>query len=170
MRRRRSVAPSADCFLRLARLRLIPILNRTFGLRPQSAVRDGLLRCRSMPASVKGFGRRPLRTVWACAGAGARKPPKEETAGRLGPFFERDYGDLRIADRWRGRRRQPGCSVFSAEAARAAVSDGDDAREPSVRIGRGKTGERVRTLRSCSGARLEAEAIGAARRDAWRRS
>ena len=90
--------------------------------------------------------------------------------GRFGLFFERDYGDLRIADRWRAGRRQPGILGVLVEASTAAVCDGDDAREPAVRIGRGKTGDRVRTLRSCSGARLEAEAIGAARRDAWRRS
>jgi hypothetical protein len=58
--------------------------------------------------------------------------------------------------------------VFSSEAATAAVSDGDDARDPSVRIGRGKIGGVVRTSRLFSGARLEAKAIGAARLDAWR--
>ena len=90
--------------------------------------------------------------------------------GRLGLFFERDYGDLRIADRWRAGRRQPGILGV-------LVGSGDGGRfrwrrcaGASVRIGRGKTGDRVRTLRSCSGVRLEAKAIGAVKRDAWRRS
>ena len=64
---------------------------------------------------VSGAG---LCDGWACVGAGARKPPKEETAGRLwGPFGERVYGDLRIADGWRARRRQSATlGVFSGSA------------------------------------------------------
>src|SRR5208337_1023859 len=119
----------------------------------------------------EGFRAPALCDGWACAGAGARKPPKEETAGRTGPFGERDYGDLRVADGWRARRRQRGPrSTFSAEATTAAVFDGDDGRERGVRIGRRRIGDLPRTLRSCSGARLEAEAIDGARRDARRRS
>src|SRR5208337_2579972 len=65
----------------------------------------------------EGFRAPALCDGGACAGAGARKPPKEETAGRTGPFGERDYGDLRVADGWRARRRQRGPrSTFSAEA------------------------------------------------------
>jgi hypothetical protein len=120
---------------------------------------------------VKGFGRRPFCGRWYRRWGRRSKASQGGNRGEVGgPFGERDYGDLRIADRWRAGRRQPSISVFSSEAATAAVSDGDDAREPSVRIGRGKTGDRVRTLRSCSGVRLEAKAIGAVKRDAWRRS
>jgi len=35
-----------------------------------------------MTAKVKGFGRRPQRDRAYGIGAGVRKPPKEETAGR----------------------------------------------------------------------------------------
>src|SRR5208337_4205237 len=65
----------------------------------------------------EGFRAPALCDGGACAGAGARKPPKEETAGRTGPFSERDYGDLRVADGWRARRRQRSAlSVFSGSA------------------------------------------------------
>jgi len=48
-----------------------------------------------MSQMVKGFGRRRLAgTVVSGCGAGVRKPPKEETAGRLGPVGESAYGDL----------------------------------------------------------------------------
>ena len=63
----------------------------------------------------EGFRTRALcgpvaRGAWA----GVRKPPKEETAGRRGPFGERDYGDLRIADCCRaGRWRPAALVVFS---------------------------------------------------------
>ena len=108
-------------------------------------LRDALLARRQMPASVKGFGRRPFcgrcykrwgRRSKACyenriagendmhdahssgvrqsfsrhygAPAGAGWLPRRKPRGGLGLFFERDYGDLRIADRWRAGRRQPG--------------------------------------------------------------
>ena len=62
----------------------------------------------------------------------------------------------------RDRRR----SVFSAEAPMVGVFDGDDARERGVRIGRRGIGDLVGTSGSCSGARLEAEAMEDAGRDA----
>jgi hypothetical protein len=48
--------------------------------------------------------------------------------------------------------------------------DGDDARERGVGLGRGRTCDLAQASRSCSGARLEAEAIDGARRDLGRRS
>ncbi len=50
------------------------------------------------PATVKGFGRRPFWDGRARYGAGVRKPPKEETAGRKGAvWLGAIYRDLRIA-------------------------------------------------------------------------
>jgi hypothetical protein len=58
--------------------------------------------------------------------------------------------------------------VSSSEATALAVFDGDDTRERGVGLGRGRTGDLARASRSCSGARLEAEVIDGARRDAGR--
>jgi hypothetical protein len=63
-----------------------------------------------------------------------------------------------------GRRRL----VSSTEAVALAVFDGDDARELGVGLGRRRTGDLARASRSCSDARLEAEAIDGARRDPGR--
>ena len=60
-------------------------------------------------------------------------------------------------------------SKTSAESA-PADADGDDGRERGVVLGRRGIGEQARTSRSCSGARLEAEAIDGARRDGRRGS
>ena len=50
-----------------------------------------------MTAVVKGSEPAPTRRGGPC-GAGVRKPPKEETAGRKGLFRRRTpYGDLKIA-------------------------------------------------------------------------
>ena len=51
-----------------------------------------------MAAKVKGFGRRPQHDGACGLGAGVRKPPKEETAGRRGYVRARaTYGDLKVA-------------------------------------------------------------------------
>ena len=49
-----------------------------------------------------------LRTVLQALGPALESLPRRKPRGGLGLFFERDYGDLRIADRWRAGRRQPG--------------------------------------------------------------
>src|SRR5208337_616890 len=85
----------------------------------------------------EGFRAPALCDGWACAGAGARKPPKEETAGRTGPFGERDYGDLRVADGWRARRRlfsmatMGGSEAFASVEGGLATSRGHCARVPA---------------------------------------
>jgi hypothetical protein len=45
---------------------------------------------------VKGFGRRPFARVGRAPGPALESLPRRKTAG--GPFGERGYGDLRIAD------------------------------------------------------------------------
>jgi hypothetical protein len=64
------------------------------------------------PALIRGFRVPALCEGGTAPGAGARKPPKEETAGEVwGLFVERAYGDLRIADGCRTGRRQPAALV-----------------------------------------------------------
>ena len=88
-----------------------------------------------------------------------------------GPFGERAYGELRVADGWRARRRRPGAlGVFVGSGGvgrfrwrRCAGARRWPRSQEDVATSR-------RASRSCSGARLEAEAIDGARRDAGRRS
>ncbi len=54
---------------------------------------------------VSGAG--PLRTVGHASGPALESLPRRKPRGGWGPFGERDYGDLRIADGWRARRRRP---------------------------------------------------------------
>src|SRR5262249_5800259 len=105
----------------------------------------------------------------ATGGAGVRKPPKEETARRKGAVWSgATYGDLEVG----GRSH---VSVRGPEAGNVVGENGDDElvrwraydglRE---RVAwRGPAGV-VRTPPSCSGARLEAKAIGVGRREAGR--
>ena len=60
-------------------------------------------------ALIRGFRTPALcGTVVRDAGAGVRKPPKEETAGRKGAvWLAAIYGDLRIADATRASARRP---------------------------------------------------------------
>src|SRR5271166_3367411 len=70
--------------------------------------RDESKQVPAMSAQVKGFGRRPFRNGRARYGAGVRKPPKEETAGRKGAVgLGAIYGDLRIAEGARALARRP---------------------------------------------------------------
>jgi hypothetical protein len=103
-------------------------------------------------------------------GAGARKPPKEETAGRWGPFGERAYGDLRIVDGCRARRRRP-----AALRVLVGIGDGGCFRRRRCTGARGslRSNDNWRpraSMVSRSGAWPETKAIEGARRDAGRRS
>jgi hypothetical protein len=63
---------------------------------------------------VKGFGRRPLRRLGVRWGRRSKASQGGNRGEVGGPFGERAYGDLRIADGWRARRRQsPTLGVFS---------------------------------------------------------
>ena len=55
---------------------------------------------------VKGFGRRPLRRLGVRRGRRSKASQGGNRGEVGGPFGERAYGDLRIADDWRARRRQ----------------------------------------------------------------
>ena len=69
------------------------------------------------PASVKGFGRRPLRRLGVRRGRRSKASQGGNRGEVGGPFGERAYGDLRIADGWRARRRQSATlGVFSGSA------------------------------------------------------
>jgi hypothetical protein len=57
-------------------------------------------------------------------------------------------------------------AVLPAGPTTAGVFGREDARAWRRRAGRRRAGDRVRTSASCSGARLEAKAIGIARREA----
>ena len=48
-----------------------------------------------------------LRTVAQAPGPALESLPRRKPRGGWGLFFERDYGDLRIADGWRAGRRRP---------------------------------------------------------------
>ena len=140
--------------------------------------REGALRveCGRTPSDlrssqkVKVSDAGSLQEGRAGAGAGVRKPPKEETAGRKGAVGARPMGICG----WRtGRVRRGGSrrrSVLAAEPTTADVFDRGTAQVCRVRSGRVRTGDIAQTSRSCSGAGLEAKAIDGARRDAWRRS
>ena len=92
-----------------------------------------------MSALVKGFGRRPLRRLGVRRGRRSKASQGGNRGEDGGPFGERAYGDLRMADGWRARRRQSATSsVFSAEAPMVGGFDGDDARERGVGLGRGR--------------------------------
>jgi hypothetical protein len=71
---------------------------------------------------VKGFGRRPLSGRSSALGAGVRKPPKQETAGRKGAGWSgASYGDLRIAGGsrvWRGRAAERSLAVGTDDGER----------------------------------------------------
>ena len=61
-----------------------------------------------MSGLLKGFGRRPFAGARCSAGAGVRKPRKEETAGRRGAvWLGGTYGDLKVADGSQMGRRGP---------------------------------------------------------------
>ena len=67
-------------------------------------------RCRSRPWTpqlVKGFGRRPFATVQLDRGRRSKASQGGNRGEVGGPFGERAYGDLRIADGWRARWRRP---------------------------------------------------------------
>ena len=122
-----------------------------------------------LAALIQGFRARPFATVWRGAGAGIRKPPKEETAERKGAVRARAMGICG----WRTARVRRGYSrrrSVLAEPVTADVFARGTARVCRVRGGRVRTGDIAQTSRSCSGAGLEAKAIDGARRDAWRRS
>ena len=99
----RPLAPTATSIarFRLAALRRIRTCNSS----------------RWMSSKVKGFGRRPLRR-WA--GPRGRRPKASQGGNRGevgGRFGARAYGDLRIADGWRARRRRPAAlGVFGGSA------------------------------------------------------
>ena len=60
-----------------------------------------------LAALIRGFRTPALRDGRAASGAGVRKPPKEETAGRLGAGSAgATYGDFGIADEARLRLRR----------------------------------------------------------------
>src|SRR5208282_4901180 len=86
-----------------------------------------------MAAQVKGFGRRPFLDGRAGAGAGVRKPPKEETAGRKGAVWAGAiYGDLRVAvgSMWGAGRPEAAAFVALPEC------DGLAWREVATRLAR----------------------------------
>ena len=98
--------------------------------------------------SYEGFGRRPFAGRGAWSGAGVRKPPKEETAGRKGrPFGRaRPMGILgsrtarvcRRGGRWR--------AILAAETMMTSEFGREDARAWRGRGGRGRTDDLERTL------------------------
>ena len=92
---------------------------------------------------------------------GSQGGNRGEDGGRLASATMGIWGSRTAGERGVGGWRR---SVFSAEAATADVLQGDDARERGVGVGRRRIGELARTSRSCSSARLEAEAIDGARR------
>ena len=122
----------------------------------------------SRGAIGEGFRTPALCGRWGGRGAGVRKPPKEETAGRKGPFGGRDlWGFEGRGGSARGGPGPAGRVFASTEATTASLFDREDARPGASAAGRGSA-ELVRTSPSCSGARLEAKAIGVARREARR--
>ena len=94
-------------------------MNRTAWLQERRMMkfRDVLSRWEAseLSASVKGFGRRPLRRLGVRRGRRS-KASQGGNRGEVGGLFgERAYGDFRIADGCRGGRRQPAALVaFSA--------------------------------------------------------
>ena len=83
---------------------------------------------------VKGFGRRPLRRLGVRRGRRLKASQGGSRKEDWGLFGERAYGDLRIADGWRARRRRSAIgdrrySVFSAEAPMVGGFDGDEVRD-----------------------------------------
>src|SRR5271166_1336092 len=109
-----------------------------------------------------------LRDSGAWSGAGVRKPPKEETAGRKGRLFgrarpmeilgSRTARACRRGGRWR--------AILAAETMMTIEFGREDAGRWRWRGDRGRTDDLERTSASCSGARSEASAIWFARRDA----
>jgi hypothetical protein len=92
-----------------------------FGFHPHSWLlmaydsRD-VLRAR-WSASVKGFGRRLLRRLGVRRGRRSKASQGGNRGEVGGPFGERAYGDLRIADGWRARRlRSATLGIFSGSA------------------------------------------------------
>ncbi len=98
----------------------------------------------------------PLRDGRAWPGAGVRKPPKEETAGRKGRPFgrarpmeisgSRTSRVCRRGGRWRG--------ILAAETMMTSEFGREDARPWRGRGGRGRTDDLERTSASCSGGRV----------------
>ena len=75
---------------------------------------------------VKGFGRRPFATVGLRPGPALEASQGGNRGEVRGPFGERAYGDLRIADGWRARRRGPaavGVFIGSGGAGRFRCDD-----------------------------------------------
>ena len=118
--------------------------------------------------SYEGFGRRPLRDVRASCGAGVRKPPKEETAGRKGGRLIRALPMGILGSRTARVCRRGGWwrAILAAGPTAAEVFGREYARAWRERGGRRRTGDLVRTSASCSGARRKARRSGVARWEA----
>ena len=99
-----------------------------------------------MPASVKGFGRRPFATVGRGAGAGVQKPPKEETAGEEGRCLAgATYGDLRVGD------GAPASTLKAQVADRVGRRDEDERVRSCGCEARARVGARRGSAKACEG-------------------
>ena len=111
-----------------------------------------------------------MRDGGAGCGAGVRKPPKEETAGRKGRcLVGRDLWGFEDRGRLACASGAAVAGSLAAGPATASVFGRENARAWRRGGGRRRTGDLVRASSSCSGARLEAKRSGVARREARRR-
>ena len=124
-----------------------------------------------MSALVKGFGRRPQHDMGRRRGVGVRKPPKEETAGRMGSvWLGAAYGDLKVRGGAPASPRGPESSIVAVWAKTTGAFELGRVKVWRERgAGRGPAG-RGKTAPVCSGARPVAKTVGVARREARRRS
>ena len=119
---------------------------------------------------VKGFGRRPLRRLGVRRGRRLKAYQGGSRKEDWGLFGERAYGDLRIADGWRARRRRSAIgdrrySVFSAEAPMVGGFDGDEVRD-MLTTGTSSTIAKTTGLSLRRGRRLKAYQ-GGSRKEDW---
>ena len=120
---------------------------------------------------VKGFGRRPQHDIACRRGAGVRKRPKEETAGRMGSVWPgATYGELKVTDGSPSSPRGPVASVLAVWTKTTGAFDlGRVGVWRDRGAGRGPVGQ-AKTAPVCSDARPESKKVGVARDEARRRS
>ena len=141
------------------------------GLASQPSKADARRLQAGMLQKVKGFGRRPQHDMVCRRGAGVRKPPKEETAGRMGSVWPRaTYGDLKVTGGLSASARDRVTSVLAVwTKASGAFGLGRVGVWRERGAGSGLAG-RAKTASACSGARPEWKKVGVARQEARRRS